>query len=158
MGVAQRFYDAFMVRDWYTMGLLYAEHATFSDPVFPLLNAKATRLMWRMLLSRAEDLGLEVDILEDSPSRARVNWIAHYTFTATGRPVSNRISTEMQINLGKIVRQVDTFSMWRWSQQALGAKGLLLGWTPLVRNKVQQTAAASLTDFARKLATNQEQR
>jgi hypothetical protein len=48
--------------------------------------------------------------------------------------------------------------MWRWSQQALGMKGLLLGWTPLVRNKVQQTAAASLTDFARKLATNQEQR
>jgi hypothetical protein len=87
-----------------------------------------------------------------------VNWVAHYTFTATGRPVSNRISTEMQISANKIVRQQDTFSMWRWSQQALGTKGLLLGWTPLVRNKVQQTAAASLTDFARKLATNQEQR
>jgi hypothetical protein len=158
MGVAQRFYDAFMVRDWYTMGLLYAEHATFSDPVFPLLNAKGTRLMWRMLLSRAEDLGVEVDILEDSPSRARVNWVAHYTFTATGRPVSNRIATEMQISANKIVRQQDTFSMWRWSQQALGMKGLLLGWTPLVRNKVQKSAAESLTRFASELATNREQR
>jgi hypothetical protein len=158
MGVAQRFYDAFMVRDWYTMGLLYAEHATFSDPVFPLLNAKGTRLMWRMLLSRAEDLGVEVDILEDSPSRARVNWVAHYTFTATGRPVSNRIATEMQISANKIVRQQDTFSMWRWSQQALGMKGLLLGWTPLVRNKVQKAAAESLTRFASELATNREQR
>ncbi len=28
MGVAERFYEAFMVRDFYTMGLLYANHAT----------------------------------------------------------------------------------------------------------------------------------
>ncbi len=68
MGVAERFYEAFTVRDHYTMGLLYAEHATFSDPVFQLLNAKGTRLMWQMLLSRAEDdFGIEVDILEDGP-------------------------------------------------------------------------------------------
>ena len=54
MGVAERFYEAFMVRDHYTMGLLYAEHATFSDPVFPLLNARGARMMWNMLLTRAE--------------------------------------------------------------------------------------------------------
>jgi hypothetical protein len=48
--------------------------------------------------------------------------------------------------------------MWRWSQQALGMKGLLLGWTPLVRNKVQKSAAESLTRFASELATNREQR
>jgi uncharacterized lipoprotein len=73
MGVAERFYEAFTVRDHYTMGLLYAEHATFSDPVFQLLNARGTRLMWQMLLSRAEDdFGIDVDILEDGPSRARI--------------------------------------------------------------------------------------
>ena len=60
------------MRDHYTMGLLYAEHATFSDPVFQLLNAKGTRLMWQMLLSRAEDdFGIDYDVLEDGPSRAR---------------------------------------------------------------------------------------
>ena len=152
MGVAQRFYDAFTVRDYYTMGLLYAEHAIFSDPVFPLLNAKGTRLMWQMLLSRAEDdFGIEANVLEDSASRVRVKWVAQYTFSATGRPVTNHVQTEMQLVAGKIVRQQDTFSLWRWSAQALGAKGALLGWTPFVRNKIRAQASAALRDFARKV-------
>lgn len=156
MGVAERFYEAFMVRDHYTMGLLYAEHATFSDPVFPLLNAMGTRLMWHMLLSRAEDLGVEAKIVEDGATRARVDWVAYYTFSGTGRPVVNRIHTEMAISAGKIVRQVDTFNLWRWSGQALGARGLLLGWTPIVKNKIRAQAARSLRQFAREVAANQE--
>lgn len=158
MGVAERFYEAFMVRDHYTMGLLYAEHATFSDPVFPLMNAKGARLMWHMLLSRAEDLGVEVSIVEDSPTRARVNWIAYYTFAATGRPVVNRIHSDMVLSAGKIVRHVDTFSLWRWTSQALGAKGTLLGWTPMVKNKVRAQAASALREFARSLAGNEDRR
>jgi len=154
MGVAERFYEAFMVRDHYTMGLLYAEHASFSDPVFPLLNADGARLMWKMLLSRAEDFGIEVKILEDSPTQASVDWIAHYTFSATGRKVVNRVHTEMTISLGKIVRQVDRFSLWRWSSQALGTRGLLLGWTPVVRNRIRAQAAQSLREYARKSAAN----
>lgn len=158
MGVAERFYEAFMVRDHYTMGLLYAEHATFSDPVFPLLNATGARLMWQMLLSRAEDLGVEAKIVEDGATRARVDWVAYYTFSGTGRPVVNRIHTEMAISAGKIVRQVDAFSLWRWSKQALGARGLLLGWTPMVKNKIRAQAARSLRQFAREVAANQERR
>jgi hypothetical protein len=154
MGVAERFYEAFMVRDHYTMGLLYAEHATFSDPVFPLLNAKGARLMWQMLLTRAEDLGVEVNIVEDTSARARVDWVAYYTFTPTKRPVVNRVHTEMTLAAGKIVRQVDDFSLWRWSKQALGTRGLLLGWTPLVRNRVRAQAEQSLRQFARELAAN----
>lgn len=158
MGVAQRFYEAFSVRDWYTMSLLYAEHATFSDPVFQLLNAKGTRLMWQMLLSRAQDdFGIEADVLEDGPSRARVNWVARYTFSATGRPVINRVQTQMQVVAGKIVVQQDSFSLWRWSAQALGSKGTLLGWTPFVRNKIRAQASASLRDFARKVAVEPKQ-
>jgi hypothetical protein len=155
MGVAERFYEAFMVRDHYTMGLLYAEHATFSDPVFPLLNARGARLMWKMLLTRAEDLGIEVKIREDSPTQASVDWVAHYTFSATGRPVVNRVHTEMSISLGRIVSQVDRFSLWRWSSQALGIKGLLLGWTPMVRNKIRAQAAQSLREYARKATPNE---
>jgi len=161
MGVAERFYEAFMVRDHYTMGLLYAEHATFSDPVFPLLNARGARTMWKMLLTRAEDLGIEVKILEDSPTHASVDWVAHYTFGATGRPVVNRVHTEMAISLGRIVSQVDSFNLWRWSGQALGARGWLLGWTPLVRNKIRAQAAHALREYARKAAagdSNQETR
>ena len=58
----------------------------------------------------------------------------------------------MQLVAGKIVRQEDKFSLWRWSSQALGTKGSLLGWTPLVRNKIRAQAAAALCDYARKVA------
>ena len=149
MGVAEQFYEAFMVKDHYTMGLLYADSATFSDPVFPLLNARGVRTMWRMLLTRAADFALEVTIVEDTPTRARVDWVAYYTFGATGRPVVNRIHTEMSISVGKIVRQVDHFSLWRWSRQALGVKGLLFGWTPAMHTRIRTQAARSLKDFAR---------
>jgi hypothetical protein len=161
MGVAERFFEAFMVRDHYTMGLLYAEHATFSDPVFPLLNARGARLMWKMLLTRAEDLGIEVKVIEDSPAHASVDWVAHYTFGATGRPVVNRVHTEMALSNGRIVRQVDSFDLWRWSRQALGARGWLLGWTPLVRDKIRAQAAHALREYARKASagdSNQETR
>lgn len=161
MGVAEQFYEAFMVRDHYTMGLLYAENATFSDPVFPLLNARGARMMWNMLLTRAEDLGIEVKVIEDSPAHASVDWVAHYTFGATGRPVVNRVHTEMALSNGRIVRQVDSFDLWRWSRQALGARGWLLGWTPLVRDKIRAQAAQSLREYARKASagdSNQETR
>jgi hypothetical protein len=158
MGVAERFYEAFMVRDHYTMGRLYAEHATFSDPVFPLLNARGARLMWEMLLTKAEEFGIEVKIAEDSPTRARVDWVAYYTLAATGRPVVNRIHTEMSLSAGKIVRHADSFGLWRWTRQALGTQGVLLGWTPFVRNKVRAQAAHSLREFARTVAPNQETR
>jgi len=159
MGVATRFYEAFMVRDFYTMGLLYANHATFSDPVFPRLTAQGARLMWQMLLSEAEDLEVGVKILEDSADRARVDWTARYTFTPTKRVVVNRVHTKMVLAAGKIVQQVDDFSFWRWSGQALGWKGWLLGFTPLVRDKVQHQAAKSLKEFAQFVAlTSRESR
>jgi hypothetical protein len=159
MGVAERFYDAMMVRDSYTMGLLYAEHATFSDPVFPILNAKGARLMWQMLLGRAdEDFGIEVNVVEDTATRARVDWVAHYKFGATGRQISNPIRTQMHFSAGKIVRHQDEFSLWRWSRQALGMKGALLGWTPFMRNRIRAQAASALRDYARRSAASQEHR
>jgi hypothetical protein len=58
----------------------------------------------------------------------------------------------MVIAAGKIVQQVDDFSFWRWSGQALGWRGWLLGFTPIVRDKVQGKAAKSLKEFAQFVA------
>lgn len=157
MGVAERFYEAFMVRDFYTMGLLYANHAAFSDPVFPNLSAKGARLMWQMLLTEAEDLALDVEVLEDTPDRARVRWVAQYVFPPTKRMVVNKVQTDMRFAAGKIVQQVDQFSFWRWSGQALGARGWVLGWTPMVQNKVRAKAAQSLSEFAQFVALSSQE-
>ena len=147
MSVAECFYDAFALGDWHTMSLLYAQHATFSDPVFPNLNADEVRAMWHMLLSRAADLSLNYNIDAESDDGARVVWVARYTFGATGRPVTNRIVTEMRFAAGRIVHQVDRFNFWRWSRQALGLPGLLLGWTPMLRARVSQKAISGLHKF-----------
>jgi hypothetical protein len=46
-----------------------------------------------------------------------------------------------------ITRHRDRFNFWSWSRQALGAPGLLLGWTPFLRQKVRAQAAANLQKF-----------
>jgi len=147
MAVAERFYDAFALGDWHAMGLAYARHATFSDPVFPLLGADEVRAMWQMLLSSAPDLSVSYNVVSDNDEGARVVWVARYTFGRTGRPVTNRVVTEMRFAAGRIVQQVDRFSLWRWSRQALGLQGWLLGWTPMLRDRVQKQAAAALRNF-----------
>ena len=48
----------------------------------------------------------------------------------------------------KIIRHRDSFDFWKWSRQALGLPGLLLGWSPYLRAKVARTAAKSLERFA----------
>ena len=63
----------------------------------------------------------------------RAHWVATYTYSATGRPVENRIDATFEFRDGRIVRHRDRFDLYRWARQALGPKGLLLGWLPPVQ-------------------------
>jgi ketosteroid isomerase-like protein len=152
MSVAQRFYDAFALGDHHTMAQLYAPTGTFSDPVFPLLSGEEAGLMWQMLITRATDLEVSARV-EEGPGRARIVWVARYTYGATRRPVVNRVYSEMDVAAGKIVRQVDRFGFWRWAGQALGWKGWLFGWTPALRARVRRQAEESLRRFALQATT-----
>ncbi|QDV07207.1 SnoaL-like domain protein [Planctomycetes bacterium Poly30] len=138
------FYGAFARRDASAMAAAYADDARFSDPVFPNLDASEVRAMWKMLLERGKDLAVTFGGISADDARGKAHWEATYTFSATGRTVHNVIDATFEFRDGKIVRHVDAFDFWRWSRMALGAKGTLLGWTPLVRNKVRETAARQL--------------
>ena len=48
---------------------------------------------------------------------------------------------------GLIAEHDDEFDFYRWSRQALGTSGLLLGWTPIVRNAVRRRAREGLDEF-----------
>ncbi len=104
--------------------------------------------MWRMLCERGTDLQVEWQVLRASDDAALVEWQAWYTFRGTGRPVHNRITATMTVEHGLIYRHRDDFAFHRWAAQALGWKGWLLGWTPLVRNAVRREAARALERFA----------
>lgn len=142
--VAAKFYDAFARRDAAAMCALYAPGATFEDPAFGRLDSRQAQVMWRALIRRGKDLAVTYRILEASDREARVKWVATYTFTQTGRPVVNEIEAHLVCENGLIVRHTDRFDLWAWSRQAFGLPGLLLGWTPMWRAKVQATARAAL--------------
>jgi len=48
---------------------------------------------------------------------------------------------------GLIAEHDDAFSFHAWARQALGAQGLLLGWSPLLRSTVRRRARANLERF-----------
>jgi ketosteroid isomerase-like protein len=143
----RRFYAAFAARDGGAMAGLYGPDARFSDPVFVDLRGEEPGAMWRMLTGRADDLKVELLEHEADGDRGSARWIAHYTFTQTGRPVENHVRASFRFADGLIAEHRDEFDFHRWSRQALGAPGLLLGWTPLLRAAVRRRARAGLDEF-----------
>ena len=145
--LVENFYKAFQQRDGETMAKSYAENATFSDPAFSNLKGQQVGDMWRMLTERAQNFSLQYKVLTVGEQNGEAEWTATYTFSQTGRTVVNHIHSYFSFKDGKIVAQQDKFDVWRWSSQALGLKGTLLGWTPLVKNKIQQQASKSLAIY-----------
>ena len=144
------FYRAFQTLDAETMASCYASDVQFSDPVFSNLQGTEVADMWRMLTSKAQDFSITFDGVRADGQKGEAHWIATYTFSQTGRTVVNDIRASFVFRNGKIIRHQDQFSLWKWAGQALGMKGLLLGWTPLVKNAVQAQAAKGLKIFRSK--------
>jgi uncharacterized protein YndB with AHSA1/START domain/ketosteroid isomerase-like protein len=144
----ERLYGAMDRGDGEAMAACYRPDARFHDPAFGELTGEQAGDMWRMLTSRATDL--EVDLREHDADEAtgRAHWVARYTFTATGRPVVNDIQARFRFRDGRIAEHLDRFSFWRWSRQALGPAGLLLGWTPLLRAATRRRARGELERFS----------
>ena len=142
----QRFYEAFARGDGDAMAACYTPDARFSDPVFTDLRGEEPGAMWRMLTGRAKDLEVRLAEHEAGDERGSAHWLADYTFR-TGRRVHNDVRAEFTFRDGLIAEHRDSFSFHRWSRQALGPPGLLLGWTPIVRGRVQKEARAGLDEF-----------
>lgn len=148
-----RLYGAFAALDGETMAQCYAEDAQFDDEAFSLRGRTEVGGMWCMLCDGVKARGREVWKIETSGIQAdaqsgQAHWEATYRFSATGRMVLNIIDGQFTFTpQGLIATHRDRFDFWRWSRQALGMPGMLLGWTPLLRNKVRATAAANLKKY-----------
>jgi hypothetical protein len=151
-----RLYDAFAKLDADTMAACYAADAVFDDEAFSLKGRPQIGGMWTMLCDAVKAKGRDVWKIETRDITGRsAHWEATYRFSATGRLVHNIIDAEFEFDAaGLITRQRDRFDFWRWSRQALGAPGVLLGWSPFLRAKVRAQAAKNLDRFlaARKAA------
>ena len=146
----RRFYSAFQQRDATGMVACYAPDVQFSDPVFTDLRGAAAGAMWKMLCARGKDLKIEFRDVRADDTTGSAHWEAWYTFSTTGRKVHNIIEATFEFSDGKITRHTDRFDLHRWSGLALGLPGKLLGWTPLLQNKIRAMAKKGLDDYVAK--------
>lgn len=147
----KKFYTAFNSKDPETMVLLYDDKIVFSDPAFGVLESENAKNMWRMLCGRAKDLTVTCSEIQADDNQGSARWEARYTFGKTGRQVHNVIEATFEFRNGLIVRHTDTFDIWKWSRMALGAVGILLGWTPWLQTKIRKDALKGLKAFSEKI-------
>jgi ketosteroid isomerase-like protein len=146
--IITQFYTAFQQLDYKGMRACYSPDIVFSDPVFGLLNAAETNAMWEMLCTNARDFSLSfgnIQLLDEEYATA--DWVAVYTFSATGRKVVNRIKAHMRLKDGLIIEHSDAFPLYRWTRQAFGIPGLLFGWSSFMQNRIQLKARLRLRKF-----------
>jgi len=129
------------------MQSLYHPQAHFSDPVFTSLDSSGVKAMWQMLVTAGKDLRITFQDVKADDKSGSCHWEAWYTFSRTGKKVHNIIDASFEFKDGLILNHKDRFDFWRWSRQALGLPGWLLGWSPLVKNKVRNTASSGLRKF-----------
>jgi hypothetical protein len=125
----------------------YAVDPIFNDPVFGILQGDEVKCMWEMLCKNARDFSLQADKIEVDGEYATCNWTAAYTFSKTGRRVVNKVKAHMRIENGKITEHTDEFNIYKWSRQALGLAGILLGWSGYLKNKIRYDAKKRLQMF-----------
>ena len=144
----EEFYAGFAAHDPETMLSCYHEDVVFTDPVFGTLHGNDVADMWRMLIDRAQgNLQVEFSGIKADNATGQANWVATYHYGKSGRPVVNEISASFEFKDDLIIRHTDTFNMHKWAKQALGAQGLLFGWTPFMHKKIQQQAIAQLRKY-----------
>ena len=150
-----QFYQSFSKGDAEGMIQCYHESIIFQDPAFGILKGDRAKNMWRMLLSRNSDITISYDILETSANSGSVAWIAKYDYGLEKRKVCNKVLGKFQFKDGKIIKHTDSFDLWKWSRQALGLSGYILGWTALMRIKIQQKTKKLLDNFIEKRILSQ---
>jgi ketosteroid isomerase-like protein len=143
-----KFYSAFAKADANIMCECYHNDIQFQDPAFGILHEKKVCQMWKMLIEKSKG-NIKIDFYDikadDYTGTAR--WIATYNFSKTNRKVINEVHAEFHFLDGLIVKHTDYFNIWKWSKQAFGFKGLLMGWTGFMQKQIQKQAVASLNNY-----------
>lgn len=146
------FYNSFAERNAEAMISCYDNNIVFTDPAFGTLNGDDAKNMWRMLIHRSKgNLKITYENVQADEKTGSANWIAEYIFAQTGRKVINRIAAKFEFQDGKIIKHTDHFNLWRWTQQAMGWKGLLFGWTPFIQSKIRKQTNQLLKAYTKSI-------
>ncbi len=156
--IIHSFYKAFHNHDPQKMVACYHKNVEFSDPVFGNIKGDRVRAMWFMLIERGgDDLQISYDELQANDYNGSAKWTATYYFGPQKRKVVNHIVATFYFQNGKILQHTDHFDLSKWARQALGFKGLLLGKTTYLKQKIQQQSSAALSKYLRAMRSIQEE-
>lgn len=147
----EKFYTSFSKADAKGMTECYHENIVFQDDAFGTLKGERACKMWEMLLSGGPGKSkISFNNVEATNESGSANWRAEYHYGEKQRKVINNIHANFKFKDGKIIEHIDTFNLWKWTKQALGPAGYLLGWTSFMRKKIQKTTNDKLNDFISK--------
>ena len=143
-----KFYTAFSNADAKAMAECYHPKIHFVDPAFGLLKKEQVSKMWEMLLLKSKgNIKIEFSDIKADEFTGSAKWTATYNFSKTNRKVVNKVSAQFVFQDGLIIKHSDSFDVWKWSKQAFGLTGYLLGWTGFFQKKINQQALSSLEKF-----------
>lgn len=124
--LVQRLFAALGARDHQAMATCYHEDAKFSDIAFDLHGRKRIHAMWHRICEG--DIQVEVKRVESTSDGVKAVIVDRYTFTKTGHPVVNEITSKFRFRDGLIIEHRDTCNALHWARQAFGGiKGELAG-------------------------------
>jgi ketosteroid isomerase-like protein len=147
----QHFYQSFANGAIEDMVNCYEDTATFEDPAFGQLKGEDVRNMCRMLHESSKgQLKVTFHSIQENKDSVSAKWIAEYVFSQTGRKVVNEIEAHFVVKNGKIVQHIDTFNLWKWSRQALGSTGFMIGYTSVFKKALQKKTHHLLRKFVQK--------
>jgi ketosteroid isomerase-like protein len=133
------FYEAFIKGNAAAMSNCYSDDVHFEDPAFGILKGNEAKAMWEMLIKSSKGaLKVTYSDIEVNGNTGKAKWKAEYKFSQTGREVVNHITSNFEFANGKIVKHIDKFNLWKWSQQALGTIGFLFGWSQFFKKNLQK--------------------
>jgi limonene-1,2-epoxide hydrolase len=152
--IIEKFYEAFCELDAERMVEYYHDEVTFEDPAFGVLKGEDAKNMWRMLCESQQGKNFEVmtSAIEASEKTGKATWEAYYTFGKQQRKVHNIIMAHFEFKEGKIINHIDRFNLYKWSKQAMGTTGFLVGWTAFFRRKLQKKTRLRLSEFSKRRA------
>lgn len=147
----EEFYAGFAAGNAKTMASCYHKDVVFEDPAFGKLQGQDAIDMWEMLIEKSKGhMKIEFTDVQADELSGSAKWIATYTFSKTNRNVVNVIRASFAFKDGLIIKHTDKFDFWKWSKQALGLPGYLLGWSGIMQKKVRQNALQSLRHYQSK--------
>jgi ketosteroid isomerase-like protein len=146
-----KFYSSFANANAEGMVGCYHENIRFQDPAFGTLIGNDAKNMWKMLIARSKsEIKITFSNVKANERNGNAKWVAEYTFSKTGRKVINQVSAEFEFQDGKIIKHSDSFDIWKWSSQAFGLTGYLLGGTSFMKNKIQKESNLLLRNYIQK--------